>query len=104
MLRWQFMDEESLERPTSPQSWWADRWLALLPLTVMTWTIYDVVTHEFNKWIMLRTVLLVVFSVPAMIGALLGGSIGFRVGSTIGLALVLMGFMVGLIVIRFFLV
>jgi hypothetical protein len=94
------MDEEVLEPQNNSRFWWADRWLALLPLTVMTWTIHDVATHEFNKWTMLRTVLLVVFSLPAMIGALLGGAIGFRVGSTLGLGFVLIGLMIGMIVIR----
>jgi hypothetical protein len=93
-----------MESEDRPHSRAAERWLALLPLAVMTWTIWDVATHEFNRWTMLRTVLLVIFSLPAMIGAILGGTVGFRVGSTIGLGLVLFGLAVGMIVIRVFLV
>ncbi len=83
---------------------WANAPLALLPLGVMTWTIWDVLAHPFNRWTMMRTVLLVVFSLPAFIGALLGGAIGLRVGSTIGLGFVLMGMLVGMVVIRVFFV
>jgi hypothetical protein len=78
--------------------------LALLPIAVMSWAISDVLRHEFNRWTMLRTVCLVVFSVPAMIGALLGGSVGFRLGSQIGFGFALMGMLIGMVVIRIILV
>jgi hypothetical protein len=93
-----------MESQDEPRSWWAERWLALLPLAVMSWAIWDVAAHEFNRWTMLRTVCLVIFSIPAMIGAILGGNVGFRAGSTIGLGLVLIGFAIGAIVIRIVLV